>query len=66
MIIVTIFFYSVILLLENFEARGEIKKSTSTWLNIWTTWTKNNNFETNLPADKAKKIDENEQMLLHD
>ena len=41
------------------------KKSTSTWLNVWTSWAENNNFETSLLVYEAKQLDENKQMALH-
>ena len=41
------------------------KKSTSTWLNIWTSWAENKNFETHLLAYGAKQRDQNKQMALH-
>ena len=34
------------------------KKSTSTWVNVWTSWAENKNFETNLLAYEAKQLDE--------
>ena len=42
-------------------------KRTSTWLNIWTSWAENKNFETNLMCYEAKQIDEKKQskMALH-
>ena len=40
------------------------KKSTSTWLNVWTSWAENKNFESNLLACEAKQLDENKQMAL--
>ena len=35
-------------------------RNTSTWLNVWTSWAETKNFETNLLADEAKQLDENE------
>ena len=32
--------------------------------NVWTTWTENSNFETNLLAYEAKQLDENTKMPL--
>ena len=40
------------------------KKSTSTWLNVWTSWAENKNFESNLLAYEAKQLNENKQMAL--
>ena len=41
------------------------KKSTLTWLNVWTSWAKNKNFETNnLLAYKAKQLDKYKQTML--
>ena len=37
-------------------------KRTSTWLNIWTSWAENKNFETNLMCYEAKQIDENNRI----
>ena len=34
------------------------KKSTSTWLNVWTSWAESKNFETNLLSYEAKQLDE--------
>ena len=34
------------------------KKSTSTWLNVWTSWAESRNFETNLLSCEAKQLDE--------
>jgi len=41
-------------------------KSTSTWLNVWTSWAENNNFKTNLLAYEAKQLNENKHMVLDD
>ena len=35
-----------------------MKKSTSTWLNIWTSWSESKNFETNLLSYEAKQLDD--------
>ena len=50
---------------ENLENRNS-RKSASTWLNVWTSWAENKNFETNLLAYEANQLDENKQMALHD
>ena len=42
---------------ENSENQNR-KKSASTWLNVWTSWAKSKNFETNLLEYKAKQLDE--------
>ena len=42
------------------------EKSTSTWLNIWTSWVEYKNFETNLFAYEAKQLEENKQLALDD
>ena len=42
------------------------EKSTSTWLNVWTSWAENKNFKTNLLADEAKQLDKNKHMALDD
>ena len=46
---------------ENSENQNT-EKSTSTWLNVWTSWAKNKNFKTNLLAFEAKQLDENKHM----
>ena len=38
----------------------DTEKSTSTWLNVWTSWAENKNFKTNLLAHEAKQLDEND------
>ena len=48
---------------ENSENQNS-EKSTSTWLNVWTSWAKNKNFESNLLAYEAKQLDENKHMEL--
>ena len=50
---------------ENSENQNA-EKSTSTWLNVWTSWAENKNFETNLLAHGAKKLHENKHMALDD
>ena len=45
---------------------GKISRSTSTWLNVWTSWAENKNFKTNLLAYEAKQLDENKRMGLDD
>ena len=39
---------------ENSENQNT-EKSTSTWLNVWTSWAENKNFKTNLLAYEAKQ-----------
>ena len=48
---------------ENSENQNT-KKSTSTWLNVWTSWAENKNFESNLLTYEAKQLNENKQMAL--
>ena len=48
---------------ENSENQNT-EKSTSTWLNVCTSWDENMNFETNLLAYETKKLDENKHMAL--
>ena len=48
---------------ENSENQNT-EKSTSTWLNVWTSWAENNNFKTNLLAHEAKQLDEDNHMAL--
>ena len=50
---------------ENSENQNT-KKSTSTWLNAWTSWAENKSFKTNLLAYEAKQLDKNKQMALYD
>ena len=50
---------------ENSENQNT-EKSTSTWLNVWTTWAENKNFKTNLLADDTKQLDKNKHMALND
>jgi len=38
------------------------EKSTSTWLNVWTSWARNKSFETNLLAYEVKQLDENKHV----
>ena len=47
---------------ENSENQN-MKKSTSTWLNVWTSWAESKNFETNLLAYEAKQVDKTLQKL---
>ena len=35
-----------------------MKKSTSTWLYIWTSWSESKNFETNVLSYEAKQLDD--------
>ena len=42
---------------ENSENKNT-EKSTSTWLNTWTSGAENKNFKTNLLADEAKQLEE--------
>ena len=60
---------------ERFQEIQELKqnsenqnteKSTSTWLNVWTSWAENKNFKTNLLAGEAKQLDKNKHMALDD
>ena len=48
---------------ENSENQNT-ENSTSTWLNVWTSWAKS--FKTNLLADEAKQLDKNIHMVLDD
>ena len=51
---------------ENSE-NPNTKKSTSTWLNVWTSWAESQNFETNLLSNEAKHskyASQNKQMAL--
>ena len=50
---------------ENSENQNT-EKSTSTWLNVWTSRAENKNFETNLLTYEAKQLDENKHMALDD
>ena len=50
---------------ENSETQNT-EKSTSTWLNVWTSWAENENFKTNLLAYEAKQLDENKHRALDD
>ena len=50
---------------ENSENQNT-EKSTSTWLNVRTSWAENKNFKTNLLADEAKQLDKNKHMALDD
>ena len=50
---------------ENSENQNT-EKSTSTWLNVWTSWAENKNFETNLLAYEAKQLAENKHKALDD
>ena len=42
------------------------EKSTSRWVNAWTSWAENKNFETNFLSYETKQLDENKQMASHD
>ena len=42
---------------ENSENQNT-KKSTSTWMNVWTSWAESKKFETNLLSYEAKQLDE--------
>ena len=42
---------------ENSENQNT-EKITSTWLNVWTSWTENKNFKTDLLVYEAKELDE--------
>ena len=50
---------------ENSENQNT-EKSTLTWLNVWTSWAENKNFETNLLAYEVKQLDKNKHMVLDD
>ena len=50
---------------ENSENQNS-EKSTSTWLNVWTSWAENKNFKTNLLAYEAKQLDENKHIAFDD
>ena len=50
---------------ENSENQNT-EKSTSSWLNVWTSWAENKNFKTNLLAYEAKQLYENKHMALDD
>ena len=50
---------------ENSESQNA-EKSTSTWLNVWTSWAENKNFKTNLLAYEAKQLGENKHTALDD
>ena len=50
---------------ENSENQNT-EKSTSTWLNVWTSWAENKNFKTNVLAYEAKQLDENKHLALDD
>ena len=52
--------------LNGISENQNTEKSTSTWLNVWTSWAENKNFKTNLLANEAKQIDENKRMGLDD
>ena len=50
---------------ENSENQNT-ENSTSTWLNVWTSWAKNKNFKTNLLADESQQLYKNKHMVLDD
>ena len=50
---------------ENSENQNN-EKSTSTWLNVWSSWAENKNFKTNLLAYEARQLDKNKHMALDD
>ena len=50
---------------ENSENQNT-EKSTSTWLNVWTSWAENKNFKTGLLAYEEKQFGENKHTALHD
>ena len=50
---------------ENSENQNT-EKSTSTWLNAWTSWAENKNMKTNLLAYETKQLGENKRMALDD
>ena len=45
---------------QNSENQNK-KKSTTTWLNVWTSWAESKNFETNLLSYEGKQLDETSQ-----
>jgi len=45
--------------LEENSENHNTKKGTSTWLNVWTSWSKKEIFQINLPAFKVRQLDEN-------
>ena len=47
---------------QNSENQNK-KKSTTTWLNVWTSWAKSKNFETNLLSYEGKQLDETLQQF---
>ena len=47
---------------ENSENQDS-KKSTSTWLDVWTSWAESKNFEINLLSYDAKQLDDTLQKL---
>ena len=52
--------------LREISENQNTEKSTSTWLNDWTSWAENKNFKTNLLAYEAKQLEKNKQMALDD
>ena len=52
--------------LKEISENQNTEKSTSTWLNVWTSWAENKNFKTNLLAYEAKQLGENKRMGLDD
>ena len=42
---------------QELKENSENQNSKSTWLNVWTSWDKNKNFETNLLAYEAKYLE---------
>ena len=52
--------------LKEISENQNTEKSTSTWLNVWTSWAENKNFKTNLLAYEAKQLDKNKRMGLDD
>ena len=48
---------------ENSE-KQTTKESAWTWLNVWTSWAEIKTFETNLLADQAKQLDENDLFVI--
>ena len=43
-----------------------LRKSTPTWLNVWTSWAENKNFKTNFLAYEAKQLDEHMVLAIDD
>ena len=57
---------SVIQEIHELKENQITEKSTSRWVNAWTSWAENKDFETNFPSYETKQLDENKQMASHD